>query len=332
MHIVVDAPLPDECCHQIQQLSPGITLEKVPPPGHPLPAALVKKADVIYTSSADFNPADAPRLRWVQTNSAATNPFRRSLIVKTPTPIANASGAYSVPVAECAIGMLLAVNRRLTLACRDQAASRWPEDYSPYRGIDLHGMTMGIVGYGSIGRQIARLANAMGMAVLACKRSPERKHDDSYLLPGTGDPDGLIPEAWFGHGQIREMFALCNVAMVTLPDVPTTAGIIGSTELRALPREAVFVNVGRGEVVDEAALSEFLRSGAIAAAALDVFATEPLPATSPFWEMPNVLVTPHIASWTQRQATYAAGVLIENLKRDLCGRPLINLINKTLLY
>jgi phosphoglycerate dehydrogenase-like enzyme len=191
---------------------------------------------------------------------------------------------------------------------------------------------MGIVGYGSIGRQIARLASAMGMTILACKRRPEKKSDDSYLLPGTGDPEGKLPKAWFGEKQITEMFRQSDFAMITLPHVETTERLIGKEQLAALPRHAYLANVGRGAVIDEPALVDALSSGAIAGAALDVFAEEPLPSNSPLWTMPHVLIMPHIASWTTMQATRAAGVLIDNIKRDLANRPLVNLIDKKLMY
>lgn len=332
MTIIIDAPLPDAQREKIQRLVPGLKLVTMPTFGAPLPKEALREAEVIYTSSANFDPADAPKLRWVQTDTAATNPIRGSAIAGDQTPVANVSGAYSASVAEFALGMLLALTRKITLGCRMQAERHWPEDYAPLQGVDLYGKTMGIVGYGSIGRQIAKLAAALGMNVLACKRRPERRADDSYLLPGTGDPEGLLPQAWFGHDQIAAMFAQSDIAMITLPDVPSTRGLIGRRELAALSRDAWLVNVGRGAVIDEPGLIECLQTGALAGAALDVFVEEPLSHTSPFWAMPNVLVMPHIASWTKPQPIYATGVLIENLRRDLRGEPLVNLIDKTLMY
>ena len=176
------------------------------------------------------------------------------------------------------------------------------------------------------------MADAMGMTVLACKRNPDQRRDDAYLLPGTGDPDGKIPKAWFGADQITDMFRQSDVAMIALPHVPTTEGMIGKKELSALPRHAYVANVGRGAVMNEPELIEALKSGTIAGAALDVFVEEPLPSASPFWKMPNVLVMPHIASWTKMQSHRASGVLIENLKRDLGGQPLINLVDKKIMY
>ena len=331
MQILYDAPLPDESVEEIRRLVPGVKLTETP---LKTPRELLADAEILYTQVADFDPADAPRLRLVQTNSAATQGVWGKPVLKTAIPVCNASGAYSAAVAECTFGMLLALTRRIVRGVHFQQESRWPPDdgYEPWAGFDLYGTTLGIVGYGSIGRQVARLAQAMNMNVLACKRRPEVHRDDTYLLPNSGDPKGLIPSAWYGIDRVREMFARCDFVVVTLPEVPTTVKLLGATELAALPKHSWLVNVGRGKVIDEPVLIRILEEGRIAGAALDVVAQEPLPPESPLWKLPNVLIMPHIASWTVLQAQRAAGVLIENLRRDLAGEPLVNQIDKELLY
>jgi phosphoglycerate dehydrogenase-like enzyme len=332
MVIVIDAPLPEPQAERIRKLSPDIELRILLPWGGPIAKDVLRDAEVIYTAAADFSPGAAPRLRFVQTNSAAINPIHGKPILSSSIPICNVAGAYTAAVSECAIGMLLAVTRRIPTGVRFQSQGRWPQEYDEWCGTDLYGKTMGIVGYGSIGRHIARIAQAMGMTVLACKRNPRQRRDHSFLLPGTGDPEGRIPKSWFGPDRIPEMFRESDVAMLALPHAPTTERLIGRKEISALPRHAVFANVGRGAVVDEEALVEALQSGAIAGAALDVFVNEPLPADSPLWKMPNVLIMPHVASWTDMQTTHAAEVLVENLSRTLQGQPLVNVIDRKLLY
>lgn len=331
MHVLYDAPLPEESLAEIRRLVPGVRLTPTP---LKTPRELLADADVLYTQVADFDPADAPKLRWIQTNSAATQGVWGKPVLKADIPVCNASGAYSAAVAECAFGMLLALTRKIVRGVQFQQQSRWPpdEEYEPWAGVDLYGTTLGIVGYGSIGRQVARLAQAMNMEVLACKRRPGEHRDDTYLLPNSGDPEGFIPSAWYGIDRVREMFARCDYVVVTLPEVPTTVKLLCGSELGALPRHAWLVNVGRGKVIDEPALIRLLQAGGIAGAALDVLAQEPLPSDSPLWQMPNVLIMPHIASWTVLQAQRAAGVLIENLRRDQSGQPLVNQIDKELLY
>lgn len=331
MQVLYDAPLRKESIDEITRLVPGIKL--IETPSRP-PRDLLAEADVVYTQSADFNTADAPRLRWVQTNSASTESVWGKPVMESPVPVCNVSGAYSVTVAECVFAMLLALTRKIDKGVHAQQKHDWPSDerYIDWCGVDLYGMTMGIVGYGSIGRQVGRLAQSFGMNVLACKRRPQDHKDDSFLLPGSGDPDGLIPSAWYGIDGISEMFARSDVVVVTLPGIPTTRQLIGAKHLAALPRHAWVINIGRGVVFDEPALYQILREKKIAGAGLDVFVEEPLPPASPFWDLPNLLIMPHVGSWSNKQARYANQVLIENLRRDRAGEPLVNVIDKQLRY
>jgi len=294
----------------------------------------LRRAEIVYTEHGLFTREEAPQLRWMQTNSAATQPVRSSPIMKTDIPVANASGAYSVPVAECAIGMLLAVTRKITKGVRYQLQSKWEDhDYDPWCGVDIRDMTMGIVGYGSIGREIGRIARALGLNVLACKRDPHKREDLlTYTEPGTGDPHGQIPAEWFGIDRVGEMLKQSDVVMVALPHTPNTEHLIGERELDAIPSHTFFVNIGRGAVVDETALVRKLQSGGLAGAALDVTEVEPLSTDSPLWKLENVLIMPHIASWTRAQAKRASLAFLENVRRDHAGEPLLNTIDKKLLY
>jgi len=184
------------------------------------------------------------------------------------------------------------------------------------------------VGYGSIGRRVARIADALGMTILACRRRPEIHAELGYQYPrAAGDPEGVLPRGWYGPQQLPQMFSACDAVALALPATPTTLKLIGKRALEALPAHAYFVNVGRGQVVDEAALVDALQAGKLAGAALDVFAVEPLPADSPLWSMPNVFITPHLASYTRDQAMVASAVLVENMSRYLAGQPLVNIID-----
>lgn len=331
LKILINCPLSESHIARLRALSPRVELVFVDnQERQTLTDKEVSDVDVIYATAMDFNPAAAKRLRWAQTDTAAVNHVMGKPIWRSDVPLANVSGAYSVAVAECAIAMLLAISRKLPLACKQQAEHNW--DDVAMQGIDLHGKTMGIIGYGSIGRQIARIADAMGMRILACKRNPERRAASGYLLPGTGDPEGVIPIVWYGIEQVAEMLPQCDIMMVTLPLTEQTHHIVGRQAFAALPRHAWVLNMGRGPVIDEAALVEALQNGTIAAAALDVFEEEPLPKDNPLWDMPNVFIMPHVASWSTAQAERAGEVLIENLRRDLNGEPLMNVIDKQFMY
>jgi phosphoglycerate dehydrogenase-like enzyme len=333
MLVLIDTRLSPQQENRIRGLSPLIRLMRLDPTATNSYKAELAKAEVLYTTQADLQPDDVPNLRWIQLDTAAVDEFLTKPLAKSGARIANVSGAYSVAVAECAIGMLLALTRRIALASQFQAKQHWPTNITQLLGNDLFGLTLGIVGYGSIGRQIAKIANCFGMKVLACKREPNKRHEGStYRMPNTGDPEGTIPEAWFGTEQIAAMWSQCDIVVVTLPLTPHTRGLIGEPELEALPDQAYLINVGRGPVVSESALVHFLKEGRLAGVALDVFDQEPLPPESPLWKLPNVLVLPHIASWTKSQSDSAADVLIENLSRDLKGEPLLNVIDKRSMY
>lgn len=325
--VLLDAPLPDRQRQRVHELSPDIELLEG------LTPANLQRAQVIYTNKAPFDPEDAPRLRWVQVNTVGVNQVTGTPLADSGIPIANVRGAYSMAVAEEAFAMLLALTRHLHVAHKLQTERRWQGDLIRLQGDDCYGKTVGIVGYGSVGRQIARIAQAMGMRVLACKRRPEQHADTNFHLPNTGDPDGSIPDSrWFGTDEVAEMLRLSDVAVVTVPYTEGTRDLIGKAELESLPPGAYLINVGRGGVVDEAALLDCLQGGRLAGAGLDVFAEEPLPPDSPLWDAPNVIIMPHVGSYSAGAPGFAAEVLIENLARELSGRPLVNVVDFSLGY
>jgi phosphoglycerate dehydrogenase-like enzyme len=170
------------------------------------------------------------------------------------------------------------------------------------------------------------------MKVLACKRRPQVQVDPSFLLPDSGDPNGEIPSGWYGIDGIDTMFRLSDVAMICVPLTAETRGLVGRKQLEALPAHAYVVNIARGHVVDEDVLVELLRDSQLAGAASDVFAEQPLPPGSPLWDTPNLLVMPYLGSVTKHQAEHASEVLLENLRRDRCGKPLLNLVDKEFMY
>jgi phosphoglycerate dehydrogenase-like enzyme len=326
--VVIDTPIPAELVERLRALGPRVELHTK------LTPELVGRMHVVYSYCPTFEAKDAPKLKWVQLDTASIAHVLPTPIGKSTVPIANVRGAYSVGVAEFAVGILLALTRKIHLCHEMKLRGKWlPDaDYPTVQGTSLYGKTMGIVGYGSIGRQIARIVQAMGMNVLAWKRDPSQKQDDSPVPENVGDPQGKIPSAWFGPGQMGEMFARTDVAMVVLPQTPSTLALVGERELSALPRGARFVNVGRGATVDEAALIKLLSNGHLAGAALDVFAPEPPDEASPLWKMPNVVMAPHIASYTDNQTRWAGEVFIENIRRHLAGKPLVNLIDRAAGY
>jgi phosphoglycerate dehydrogenase-like enzyme len=212
-------------------------------------------------------------------------------------------------MAEYALALLLALTKRLPAVVEDQGQRRWIRRESEL----LAGRTLGIVGLGSIGQAIARRARALGMRVVGTKRR-------AVKLAGI---DRVYPAEALG-----DMLAVCDAVVVSVPHTPQTAGLVGAAELRAMKQRAYLINIARGEVVDESALRAALREGRIAGAASDVFAEEPLPPASPWYETPRLLISPHVAGNTTGWQQRALALFVENVERWRQGRRLRNVVDK----
>ncbi len=321
--------LSDEQLQRLRDVSPVLEVSQVTcrTPEEMLP--YLEEPEVLYTYHADFLPEQAPNMRWVQLSSAGVNHLLGKPIMQSDIIVTTSSGIHAVPIAEYVFGSMLAFARKFPLALSYQWKGEWPKDrWKHLLGSELRGSTIGIVGYGSIGREVGRLAKAFGMTVLASKRSPKRTQDTGYTLPKAGDPKMQHVDGVFGPGDIEEMVSQCDYVVVALPLTPETEGIISEGVLRAMKPTAYFVNISRGEVVDEPALIRALKEGWIAGAGLDVFTQEPLPDDSPFYELQNVILTPHISAATAVYNDRITDLFAENLRRYLAHEPLLNQVDK----
>ena len=239
-------------------------------------------------------------------------------------------------VAEFALTALLALAHRVPRMVEWQGLGVWPLDeqrWPLFVPTELRGATLGIIGYGSIGRELARIAKtAFGMTVLASKRDPSLREDSGYALPGTGDPQGALPDAWFAPDKVSELLARSDAVVMCAPLTPETQLMISASELGAMKRTAYFVNVGRGATVDESALARALADKRIAGAAIDVFAQEPPPAGHPLYGLDNVIVSPHVSGFLPSYDDKCAELFAENLRRYLAGAPLLNLVDRVRGY
>jgi len=295
------------------------------------------RADILYAGSPPRDLARAPRLKWVQLHMAGVNALAdHPLFTDTGILLTTTSGVHAATIAEYAITVLLALAHRVPRMVEWQGKGAWPPDgdrWSLFVPTELRGSTLGIIGYGSIGRELARIATAaFGMTVLACKRDPARREDSGYALPGTGDPRGDLPEAWFPPDKISELLARSDAVVMCAPLTKDTERMIGAAELRAMKRSAYFINVGRGATVDETALAEALAQKRIAGAAVDVFTQEPPPAGHPLYTLDNVIVSPHVSGFLPSYDDKCVALFAENLRRYLDDAPLLNLVDRAKGY
>ena len=324
MRLILDAEIRPETVGRLRALSPDLeVVDRTHDPTYE-PRTLVDPAvEVIVGSRPPTDLAGVPSLRWLQTRSAGVNhlaadpPWRHGIVVT------NAKGVYAVPIAEYVSGMVLRIHQPAARWAADQAAHAWPDGDPPLISI-VRGKTAVIAGYGSIGREVARQLAALGLRIIAVKTRPAARADTSFRVPGTGDPDGSIPERIVGVEELTTTARAADVLVLTMPLTDATRGIIDAEVLAALPPSAWLINVSRGALVDEPALLESLRAGRLAGAVLDVFGQEPLPSDSPWWDAPNVIVTPHASGVTLR---FLDELLVENVRRYLTGEPLLNQID-----
>jgi phosphoglycerate dehydrogenase-like enzyme len=266
-----------------------------------------------------------PSLRWLQVLSAGVETVIGDGVDWPPAVVlTNARGAYATSIAQYTLAAILRVAERMDARREQQLLGRWPDGEEDLLGQPIRGRTLLIVGYGGIGREIARLAAAFGMRVIAVKANPSVRAEDGFRAPGTGDPEGTIPERIVGIDELATVAPEADFVSITLPITARSRGIVGRDVLAALPAHAWIVNTGRGPVIDEEALADILEAGRIGGAVLDVFGEEPLPTSSRFWRLPNVVITPHVSGAT----TGGLGDLVtENLRRFVAGEPLLNRVD-----
>ena len=258
----------------------------------------------------------AERVKWIHALSAGVERVLSPELIASPVPLTNGRGVFGPALAEFAIASMLFFAKDLRRLIRQQQAARWEQFDVAF----LRDQTLGIVGYGGIGRETARLAHALGMKVIALRRRPP-----------SSEPNPIL-ERSFTREQLTEMLSLSDYVLAAAPLTPETEGMLGGNEFHFMKNTAVFINVGRGAVVVEQALISALNQTMIRGAALDVFETEPLPADHPFYRMENVLLSPHCADHTTGWMALAVQQFIENFERFRNGRPLEFIVDKQAGY
>lgn len=329
--VIVAIDFSDEIMEQLRAVSPRLHIERHFPK---VPDSAWADAEILYTVRDLPEPEQAPRLRWIQTHTAGVNHlYERPIMQAEDVDITTTSGIHAVPMAEYCLAMMLAFAIRLPLFRRYQDRAEWPENGWDLKTNTLRGQTLGIVGYGSVGRELARLADQMGMVVVATKRDLKQiSAEGEYIEAGLGDESGDIPTRLYPPEALASMVRVCDFVALTLPLTPDTRHIVNEAILGAMKKNAVIVNVSRGGVIDEDALISALAAEKIAGAGLDVFEQEPLPPTSPLWQMDNVIITPHVSGNNARIHEKAAALFADNLQRYLDNQPLLNRVDRARGY
>jgi len=283
---------------------------------------LLPEADVAFTPFVDRDLCPLPRLRWVQSAAVGVGSLMFPELLASGVVITTARGIRARAIAEHILGVTIALARRLPHALRAQAAHRWAQDEleGPSSKVRvLEGARMGIVGLGAIGAELAAIAAPFGFRVSAIRRRA-----DQPASPG-------VDEVW-PPDRLLDLLAQSDVVVIAAPHTPETKRLIGRREVDAMKRGAYLVNVSRGKMIDDHAVVEALQAGRLGGAALDVFTTEPLAPDSPYWDLPNVIVTPHTSGSMEDYWTPLVALFSENLRRFESGRDLLNVVDKLAGY
>jgi phosphoglycerate dehydrogenase-like enzyme len=332
VNVVVAMDFSDAIMERIRAVSPRLKVERHYPD---VPDKVWENVEVLYTLRHFPDPAQASHLRWIQMHTAGIDhAIDQPIMQAQDVEVTNSSGVHAVQTSEFCLMMMMAFAYKLPQILAYQAIPEWPrrphEVFAPFH---LRGQTLGIVGYGAIGRELARMADALGMQVLAIKRNVMRPADyDTYRISGTGDPEGEIPLRIYPPEAVASLARESDFLVVVAPLTPNSRALVNADVLAAMKRTAVLINAARGAVIDEAALISALAAQQIAGAALDVFEEEPLPTTSPLWNLDNVIISPHVAGNSAHYHDKCADVFIENLTRYLENRPLLNRVQRDVGY
>ena len=341
VRVVITSPLSPENIAAIAAADPRLDVvyeqDLIPaaeyPSAHPLPeiaderaeerwVELLESAEILF----DFGPlalADRlpewPRLRWIQATSAGVGQLARrvGLTERRDIVVTTASGVHARPLAEFAVLAMLMFGKDVLRYQADQRAHVWRR----HAGEEVAGKVVAVVGAGRIGREASRLlraldAHVIGVVRTIADRTPADVHADE--IAAIGDLDAILPRL--------------DAVVLATPHTPETHGLLDARRIGLLPERAIVVNIARGDVVDEAALADALVEGRLRGAALDVFTAEPPPESSPFWDLPNVLVSPHSASTVAEENDRIVEIFCENLHSYLAGRPMRNVLDPDLLY
>jgi phosphoglycerate dehydrogenase-like enzyme len=318
--ILISFDLPEIYVEKIRSVSPEVEVVKSEDREEAL--NLAKDVDGLFAGffSKELFQA-AKKLKWIQSWGAGVDRILIPEVVNSRVIVTNAGGIHATPISEHVMGMMLCFTRGLHVFIRNQTKKRWerPETWTSPMIEELSGKTLGIVGLGKIGTEIAKKAKCLGMRVIATKRD--------LTSPASIYVDRLVSPA-----DLNQLLAESDFVVLSLPLTKETEGMIGERQLRSMKPTGILINVSRGKIIQENKLVQALKQGRIAGAGLDTFENEPLPENSELWNFKNIIITPHIAGDTPHYAERLTNIFAENLNRFIHKQPLINVVDKNLGY
>jgi len=310
---------------QLESL-PGVVVQTVLPHEHEweLPDDQARAAGVMLCKYPPRNLDVMTALKLIQLSTVGYEHLKHLGFADRPVRVCNARGVFDTAIGEWNLAMMVNLVRDFRSMIRNQERAHWERTHRSQE--EIRGRVVGLWGYGGIGRETARLAKAFGMTVHVMTRSGVRPRHNTYVQPGSGDPEGVLPDRVFVAGQEREFLAGLDFLVLALPRTKQSDGMVGEEQLRALPRTAFLLNPARGPLVQEQALLRALHEGWIAGAAIDTHFAYPLPSEHPLWRFPNVILTPHISGADHSRAFPGriADLFAQNMARYLQGWPLLN--------
>jgi len=324
--VLITVDMPDALLDRLRAVSPHIEIDLLPTgDASDFSEEQLGEMEVLYTRQALPEPEQVPNLRWIQFHWSGIDAFVDQSLLRSEMIVTTLSGAAVPQMAEFALTMMMSLGHHMPNMMEDQREKVWADNrFTRFRPQELRGSTVGIVGYGNIGREIARICQALGAQVLATKRDLKTLDAGGYVLEGLGDSEADIPERLYPPQALPSMASECDFLVLTVPLTPETRGLVNAKVFESMKDTAYLIDVSRGGVVDQGALVEALREETIAGAALDVYPVEPLPESSPLWELPNVILSPHVAGTSGQYLERAADLFAENLRRYVANEPLLN--------
>lgn len=335
VEILITFPLSEDLINKIRDVSPQLKITILPAKSTlEIDEEVWKKTEILITERVIPSSEKAPALQWIQFNYAGIDfALNEEIFQKRSLQVTTLSGAAAPQVAEFVLTMMLALSHKLPSILKFQMNHEWPPDrFSRFTPREIRSSTVGLVGYGSISREIARLLTPFGVKILACKNNVMQTQDDGYQIAGLGDPNGDLFTRLYPYQAIKSMIKECDFIVVTVPRTKETYHMIAEEELSVLKPTAYLVDVSRGGVVKNSALKAALQEKKLSGAVLDVFEQEPLPKDHPMWDTPNLIISPHIAGVSLYYNERSANLIIENLKRYLNNTTLLNTFNPDVGY